>query len=45
LHPSEGNLKGIQDLILAVSKLSVEILAQVVTIFGDGPYKKMLYLI
>ncbi|MBX9889592.1 MAG: glycosyltransferase family 4 protein [Flavobacteriaceae bacterium] len=35
--------KGIQDLILAVSKLSAEILAEIeITIFGDGPYKAVL---
>ena len=35
--------KGIQDLILAVSELSAEILAEIeVTIFGDGPYKAVL---
>jgi glycosyltransferase involved in cell wall biosynthesis len=35
--------KGIQDLILAVSKLPIEILAEIeITIFGDGPYKEVL---
>ena len=35
--------KGIQDLIVAVSKLPAEILAEIqITIFGDGPYKDFL---
>jgi glycosyltransferase involved in cell wall biosynthesis len=35
--------KGIQDLIVAVSKLPAEILAEIqITVFGDGPYKDVL---
>lgn len=35
--------KGIQDLIVAVSKLPAEILAEIqITVFGDGPYKECL---
>jgi glycosyltransferase involved in cell wall biosynthesis len=35
--------KGIQDLIVAVSKLPAEILAEIqITVFGDGPYKNVL---
>jgi glycosyltransferase involved in cell wall biosynthesis len=35
--------KGIQDLIVAVSKLPAAILAEIlITIFGDGPYKDVL---
>lgn len=35
--------KGIQDLIMAVSKLPTEILAEIqINVFGDGPYKDIL---
>jgi glycosyltransferase involved in cell wall biosynthesis len=35
--------KGVQDLIVAVSKLPPEILAEIkITVFGDGPYKDVL---
>jgi glycosyltransferase involved in cell wall biosynthesis len=35
--------KGIQDLIVAVSKLPAEILSEIlITVFGDGPYKDVL---
>lgn len=35
--------KGIQDLIMAVSKLPTEILAEIqINVFGDGPYKDVL---